>query len=52
LLLGFARWVCPVYPEILTAIRDLSVWAYTELQRAMAGGQRIFEVIDAKYRKW
>jgi ATP-binding cassette subfamily B protein len=28
-------------------IRDLSVW-YTELQRAMAGGQRIFEVIDAK----
>ena len=28
-------------------IRDLSVW-YTELQRAMAGGQRIFEVIDSK----
>jgi len=28
-------------------IRDLSVW-YTELQRAMAGGQRIFEVVDAK----
>jgi ATP-binding cassette subfamily B protein len=28
-------------------IRDLSVW-YTELQRAMAGGQRIFEVLDTK----
>jgi ATP-binding cassette subfamily B protein len=28
-------------------IRDLSVW-YTELQRSMAGGQRIFEVLDTK----
>jgi ATP-binding cassette subfamily B protein len=42
-LVGFALYT----QRFFDPIRDLSVW-YTELQRAMAGGQRIFEVIDAK----
>jgi ATP-binding cassette, subfamily B, multidrug efflux pump len=42
-LVGFVLYT----QRFFDPIRDLSVW-YTELQRAMAGGQRIFEVIDAK----
>jgi ATP-binding cassette subfamily B protein len=42
-LVGFVLYT----QRFFDPIRDLSVW-YTELQRAMAGGQRIFEVLDAK----
>ena len=42
-LVGFVLYT----QRFLDPIRDLSIW-YTELQRAMAGGQRIFEVVDAK----
>ena len=42
-LVGFVLYT----QRFFDPIRDLSVW-YTELQRAMAGGQRIFEVIDSK----
>ena len=42
-LVGFVLYT----QRFFDPIRDLSVW-YTELQRAMAGGQRIFEVLDSK----
>jgi ATP-binding cassette subfamily B protein len=42
-LVGFVLYT----QRFFDPIRDLSIW-YTELQRAMAGGQRIFEVLDAK----
>ena len=42
-LVGFVLYT----QRFFDPIRDLSIW-YTELQRAMAGGQRIFEVADAK----
>ena len=42
-LVGFVLYT----QRFFDPIRDLSIW-YTELQRAMAGGQRIFEVIDTK----
>ena len=42
-LVGFVLYT----QRFFDPIRDLSIW-YTELQRAMAGGQRIFEVMDTK----
>ena len=42
-LVGFVLYT----QRFFDPIRDLSIW-YTELQRAMAGGQRIFEVLDTK----
>jgi ATP-binding cassette subfamily B protein len=44
-LVGFVLYT----QRFFDPIRDLSIW-YTELQRAMAGGQRIFEVVDAKIK--
>ena len=42
-LVGFVLYT----QRFFDPIRDLSIW-YTELQRAMAGGQRAFEVLDTK----